>query len=281
MKYALLLILSIFVLVRPARADDNTGVVAIRSGPIVLRADRAYILLRVDQTQSNLVAIQPVFLRIPTEAEAADYLAAKQAAFARELPTIEKDRGVEPVSVPPTIDQYAFDYKGPRNVFAVTKGMSLEGKGSFHTYLLQIDPGDYVFYGSSAVTLSRAASVLDTCNCLGTVGFHAAAGVITDLGTFLFDSVGQKSVIPELAPETGLGKSFGNEVIGAAIRPAAKDTTVPSLLMNSPRKPARYFAIGSFVEPGTDNINRLAPIPGVMHYANGHIVDETTGHVLR
>lgn len=282
MKHVVLLILSIFILARPAHADNDTGVVPIRSGPLTLRPDRAYILLRVDQTQSNLVPVQPVFLRTPTDAEAARYLAAKQAAFTRDLQKlVEENKREGSGDAQPTIDHYAFDYDGPKNVFAVTRGMSLEGKGSFHIYLLEVTPGDYIFYGSSAATLSRSESVLDTCNCLGTVGFHADGGIITDLGTFLFDAVDQKSTIPELAAETGLGKSFGNEVIGAAVRPAAKDVAIPSLITNLPKKSAAYYAIGTIVEPGTDNINRLAPVAGVMHYANGRVVDEATGAILR
>lgn len=281
MKRFILLILSIFVLAGAARADDQTGVIAIRSAPIILRPDRAYILLRVDQTQSTLAAIQPVFLRTPTDAEAASYLAAKQAAFTRDLPEIiERNRKEGSGGAQPTIDQYVFDYKGTKNVFAVTKGMSLEGKGDFHTYLLELSPGNYIFYGSSAATLPSSASVLDTCNCLGTVGFHAEAGIITDLGTFLFDGVSRKSAIAELAAETGLGESYGNEVIGAAIRPAGKEAIVPSPVTGLPRKPAVYYAVGTFVEPGTDNINRLAPISGVMHYSNGHVVDDATGNIL-
>ncbi|GAA0329449.1 hypothetical protein GCM10009087_44570 [Sphingomonas oligophenolica] len=279
MKHAFLLILSIFVLASPAYAKDETGVIAIRSAPIVLRPDQAYILLRIDQTQSSLAAVQPVFLRAPTDAEAARYLAAKQAAFTRDLPELiaeNKKQG----NAPPIIDQYAFNYEGPKNVFVVTKGTSLEGKGDFRTYLLELSPGDYIFYGSSAATLSSSASVLDTCNCLGTVGFHAEAGVITDLGTFLFDGVSRKSAIPELAAETGLGESYGNDVIGAAIRPATKDAIVPSAVTSLARKPAAYYAVGTFVEPGTDNINRLAPIPGILHYSNGRVVDDATGSIL-
>jgi hypothetical protein len=280
MRYVALLVLSIFMLAQPASADDGTGVIAIHSGSIVLRPDRAYILLRVDQTQSNLAPIQPVFLRTPTEAEAASYLAAKQAACSRDLPRIDKHQKGAMGNSLPTIAQCEFNYKGPKNVFAVTKSMSFEGKGDFHIYLLEIDSGDYIFYGSSAATLSSSASVLDTCNCLGTVGFHATPGLITDLGTFLFDAVDQKSTIPELTAETGLGKSFGNEVIGAAVRPAERATSAPSLLTTLPRRPAIYYAVGTYVEPGTDNINRLAPIPGVMHYSNGRVVDEATGNIL-
>jgi len=268
-----------FVLALPAFADDGTGVIAVHAGAIVVRPDRAYILLRVDQTQSRLAPIQPVFLRTPTEAEAANYLAAEQAACRGAPPAADKSQKEATSNASPPIGHCAFEYKGPKNVFAVTKGMSFEGKGDFHLYLLEIIPGDYVFYGSSAATLS-GAPVLDTCNCLGTVGFHAAPGVITDLGTFLFDTVEQKSAIPELAAETGWGKSFGNEVIGAAIRPADKDIAVPAPLATFPRVPAVYHAVGSYVEPGTDNINRLAPIPGVLHYTNGRVVDEMSGSIL-
>lgn len=278
MKHLALLLLSMFALALPAFADDGTGVIAIHAGAIAVRPDRAYILLRVDQTQSKLAPTQPVFLRTPTEAEAANYLAAKQATCPGAPPAGDKSQKEAANNASPPIQQCEFEYKGPKNVFAVTKGMSFEGKGDFHLYLLEIIPGDYVFYGSSAATLS--GSVLDTCNCLGTVGFHAAPGVITDLGTFLFDTVEQKSTIPELAAETGWGKSFGNEVIGAAIRPADKNIAVPALVATFPRNPAVYHAVGSYVEPGTENINRLAPIPGVLHYANGRVVDEASGSIL-
>jgi hypothetical protein len=67
--------------------------------------------------------------------------------------------------------------------------------------LIEVDPTDYIIYGSTD------GGDLETCNCLGTVGFHADAGVITDLGTILFDDSDAVSEIPELAPITGVTES--------------------------------------------------------------------------
>lgn len=274
MKLFLRAMLVVCFVTTPVHAADKAGIVPIQAGPVVIRPDRAYLLLRVDETNSGLAPALPVFLRKPSDAEVADYDTAKKAAYERDLPNLTKRSAVAGSVKPPNIDAYHFTYDNTHNLFTIPHNMSLESSNNFHVYLIEVDPTDYFIYGSTN------GYVLDTCNCLGTVGFHAYAGVITDLGTILFDDPESVSRIPELAPITGVGKIGGNVIIATAVRPASKDTAVPAIAAGLARKHAAYYAVGPFAEPGAENIFRLAPIPGVMHYAEGRAVDDVTGHVL-
>lgn len=274
MKSSWLVMLMLSALTVQAHAADTLGVVAIQSTPAVLRADRAYLLLRIDETKSGMSPALPVFLRKPSDTEVADYVAAKKAAYEDDLPDLIKQNAKSGTGKPPSIDTYPFTYRGRPNLFSIQHKMGIEGPKKFRVYLIEVDPTDYIIYGSTD------GGDLETCNCLGTVGFHADAGVITDLGTILFDDSDAVSEIPELAPITGVTRVGGNVIIATAVRPAGKDTVVPALATGLARKNAAYYAVGPFVEPGASNIFRLAPIAGVMHYANGRVIDDATGKIL-
>lgn len=285
------LLLSLFLglipLATPAlaqKAEDE--LVALKGdAPIQRRPDRAYFLLRTNMT------VSPVFLRIPGDAEIAKYDAARREAFAKAEPKLIRHReGVlaqkaeaegkglkfkQAIPPVPSLDNFDFAYDGIRNVQTVNISRAIEKTDGERTVLVEAKPGTYVIYGLGL------SDIFQTCLCLGSVSFPAEPGKITDLGTLLVASADKPSPIPELAGETGFGPSMNGHLVtwAAAIRPAGTTTHVPAALAGQPITAAAYRAQGKFVAGFSFAINRLAPIPGVLGYDRGKVIDLATGKV--
>lgn len=253
---------------------------------VSIKPDKAYILYRTNATGHG-----PAFMRIPTRAELDAYAQAKREAFEKDKPKLiaarEKiiaqkaadetagrpSRAIVPPE--PTLDSYDFVYTDVLNLQGLDPGKALEKGEGERVMLLEATPGDFVLYGTGW------RNVITTCMCLGTVGFSARAGEIVDLGTILVDIAWQKSAVPELAGETGLGASVNGHLalFAMALRPAAVGGAKPAALASLTVQPAKFRAVGSFVAPGLFNINRLAPVPGVLAYDEGRVVDVQSGKV--
>ncbi len=284
-KVLLALLTAVFPIVASAHAED---MVEIRGDkPIAIRTDRAYLLFR-----SNSNSISPVFLRIPTNAEMSHYTAAKQAAFKAAEPKLIRARqeiiarkaqaekagvkfnkAIPPVPSPENFD---FVFDEIKNTQTVNMGRVLDKSSDQWTMLVETMPGDYVIYGIGF------GDFFQTCLCLGTVSFAAAAGKITDMGTVLIGSAASKAPQPELANETGFGPSMSGHVVtwAAAIRPVSPSTPVSALLAGKPVVPANYRATGKFVAGFSFTVNRLAPMPGVLGYDRGNVVDLVSNKVV-
>jgi hypothetical protein len=70
-------------------------------------------------------------------------------------------------------------------------------------------------------------------------------------------------------------------ILGEALVPATATSPVPDSLRSFPIERAEYHAVGLFHEPGAGSINRLAPIPGILRYDAGKVIDERTGQAVR
>jgi hypothetical protein len=283
------LLLASLVSAAPAKSGDHF--VEIKAGdPITIRPDRAYLLFRTNSKETRVfVGISPVFLRIPTAAEMDAYDAAKRSAFAKAEAGLKRkrddvlaqkaaaERSGQPFTkaVPPvpTVDTFNFVYDGIRNLYSPRLGRALEKPADERVLLIEALPGEYVFYGWGM------AETLNMCLCLGTVSFSAEAGTITNLGTLLVDAAAEPSSIPELKAMSGLGASMNGRVVLhiSAVRPATSTTPIPSALAGKPIVPARYRATGKFVSPFALGINRLAPIPGILGYDRGTVLDLVSG----
>lgn len=231
----------------------------IRSGEVpAIRGDRAYLLLRIDTSISRFSAS---ILRVPGADEIAAYQTAKRAAHAKAGPRAGP------------LDSFAFSYKGRPNLFEFASGQHYFKDGAIAVSLAEVSPGDYIFYGESV------RGYLYECFCLGTLRFEVRAGEVVDLGTMLIAYASKPSAIPELAGETNLGPSaFMDYALWAvALRPAGASAAVPAGLDATKVRPARLRAVAPFVEANTMLINRLAPIPGVLAYDGGRVIDVTTG----
>lgn len=148
-------------------------------------------------------------------------------------------------------------------------GRAFEKGAEQRTMLIEAVPGSYVVLGIGY------ANIMQTCLCLGTVSFAAEPGRITDLGTMFMFAASEESPFPELAGETGLGASMNGHIFlwAAAIRPSAPGTPVPAVPGGMPVAPAGYRATGKFVVPFAFGVNRLAPIPGILGYDRGDVLD--------
>lgn len=284
----LLLALTLAVASSPAAfakpADEMTEIRG--DSPVTLRADRAYFLFRTS------TGVSPVFLRIPTDAEMQAYDVARREAFAKAEPELIRKRQSaiarkeaaeaagqkSGIAIPPvpTLDEYNFVYDKVRNAQTIRMSQAFETTGKEKVMLVEALPGQYVLYGLGY------GEIFHTCLCLGTVSFTAKPGQIADLGTLFVASASEKSDIAELASETGFGPSMNGHIVtwSAAVRPATASTPVPPLLAGKPLAPANYRATGKFVAGFSFNVNRLAPIPGILGYDKGNVVDLTNNSVV-
>lgn len=255
------------------------------NAPLVMKSDQAYLLFRMSSG-----GMEPNFLRIPTAVELEVYDQAKRDAFVKAEPALIKERDdqilkqsdakkrgavfAEAIPPVPSLDNFRFSYFGIKNRQNIDAGRAYIKAKPANTFLVEAVPGRYVLYGAGW----QAAT--STCLCLGTVGFMAEPGVITDLGEIIIAYAHKKSDRPELAGETGLGPSVnrGHHLLFAvAVKPALSITNVPATLPKDKIRPAIYHAVGKYVTSAAFNINRLAPIPGVLAYQNGRVIDAKTG----
>lgn len=280
------LFLLLFMVAAPAFAHGDLR--EIREGePVALRPDRAYLLFRTLQPQ-GVVPNSPVFMRIPTAAELNRYREARRAAYEAALPRLIQEyeqarlrQGAgRPVPQPPSFETFNFVGSEQQNTdFVALQRPYVRGRPE-SLYLVETIPADYVFYG---LRYGDGGGWLHVCWCLGTVGFSAEAGAITDLGYILSDRIHNVSALPELRAESGYGPSVYGPLIlwGGTVRPVRPDSSVPAALRVLPIRPARYRAVGRFLEPRAMAINRLAVVPGILEYdGRGRVVDPTTGRTV-
>ncbi len=260
-----LMMAALLALVVPAaaHAQDGPAFQHFRAGAaITLAPDKAYFLIRMPE-ESVSTKLQPVFLRKPSAAELAAYREAKLAAHSKA----GKDAG--------PIASFDFEYTAATNLFQIENGKFLAKEGNDRLFLIAAEPGDYVFYGAGF------NKFLWQCNCMGTVSFTAEAGKITDLGAILITLAWKPSGFPELAEDTGLGPKMRQDyaMFAVGVRLGTGKSGLAQLA-SLPVQPAEYHAVGAFREPARLLANRLAPIPGVLGYDKGAVIDLRTGKVV-
>lgn len=263
--FLLVATLSLALPVQTTAASKVDGVVYHETAPASLNPNKAYFLFTSSRAKSGVLTITHAMLRVPSEAELEDYRRARLAAYEKALPKLTKQaKGASVMS----LEEFDFRHDGPENLFAFDLGKTL-GKpadGIDGTYLVEVPPGEYVFYGIGVGT-----RLLSVCNCLGTVRFEAKAGEITHLGGLYADKSHKQSPVPHI--EDGLGEDMFRYgfVLSQAVVPANKGSAVPPTLAAFPLTLAKYYAVGPFRDPAALGINRLAPIPGVLEYEGGRV----------
>lgn len=292
MRFLLALLLLAAPAVHAAPAVDE--MIEIEAGKAVtIRPDRAYLLFRRVRPE-GVLSIEPIFLRIPSDSEMARYAAARRQAWLRAEPDLVRKReaqlrkkaeaeaaGTEykgEITPPPSLENFNFVYDEVANVRRVdTDRAFVKGKPE-SVYLVEVLPGDFVLYGASYGSAAVKPSLF-ACMCLGTVGFTAPAGSITDLGYFMGDRADKLSKIPELKDETGLGSGSVaiHAPLAATVRPVRADTQLPEGIAAASVRPAQYRAVGRFVDPRAITIARLGAVPGILAYEGRRVVDVKTG----
>lgn len=262
---------------------------------VIIKPDRAYILFRTNRALAR-AGIAPVLMRVPTSDEMSRYDQARGLAFALALPKLQQERAkvlarktvaevagkpfTDTIPPEPTVDTFEFAWDGAVNIENADLGKSyLKGEDE-QVYLIELRPGDYVVYGASLGGIIRPG--LHVCFCLGTVGFTAKPGQIADMGYFLSDVVKMRSRIPELAPESDFGPSSDPSLVllGGTVRPAAAGLAVPAGIPVTAVHVAEYRAIGRYFNPGAMGVNRLVPVPGVLGYDRGKVLDLRSGRTV-
>lgn len=268
----------------PAAAKPADELIEIAGGkPVVVRPDRAYLLFRITR-HPGTTPLEPLLMRVPSDGEIARYEAARADAFATALPRLTReyesaaaryrqrsgtdDADAEPAPQPPALESFAFAWDDVANLQDVDFGRTFAKAPPEETFLVEALPGDYVLYG---FTPSTGLPRLMVCMCLGTVGFAAKAGEVTDLGYLISDFAYRASKSPEL---------LGKQGYLGTVRPVREGSSMPPALASARVVPAAYRAVGRFFTPNAVNIARLAAVPGVLAYDGGTVIDAATGQAV-
>jgi hypothetical protein len=237
---------------------------------IVPQPGMAYIYYRSD------VKGMAAFLRTVDEAQHADFVAKRAAAFAkahekylRKKATWDKtpvEQRVGEAPEEPTDATFAFPAPELDNFVSVNPGRVVVDQKSNYAYLLMVKPGEYTYYG--AVSLGYAA-VGGTCMCMGSVRFEVKADQIVDLGKFTAVFKDPDQAGGALPDKTEL-------VSHVALLPGATTSQFAVNLPKLPVVPAVYHAAYKMPNYHGVNIDRLLPVPGVLGYKRDEVIDLST-----
>lgn len=248
---------------RPAVAiDPAVSYVMVRSPgqtPLMLlrepdAADRAAWQARRDEAFADEVRRYPGALR--------RYQIRRQAWAETGRRGRLPDPPVEPTDANfqfPPIEPEMMLLIGPLNRFAK------EGES---TYLSEIRPGTYHIYGP--LTALPGLPAIGYCLCMGTVKFEVLPNGITDMGRIVndvghhirqFDDQAQ----PQMDPDTA--------VTPFVLEPASTDSPRDPRLAAATVRPAEYSASRQFPNYFGLIVDRINPVPGVIAYRRGEIID--------
>lgn len=229
---------------------------------VEIHNDRAYLLFRVSKSSTGWLT--PVFLRVPSADEIASYDAAKRIAYAKAG------------SKAGQYDDFVFQNGKFNNIYGISAGDAIADDGATRTYLVEVQPSNYVLVGVGT------RSLMWTCFAQGTVQASARGGVVTDLGTLLFDRADRPATAPELASVTNLGSMARMDYLmfAGAVRPVSVSEASPASLRGVAIVAADYRAAPPFFLASALFSNFLAPLPGVLEYRRGEVYDVKAQAVL-
>lgn len=115
-----------------------------------------------------------------------------------------------------------------------------------------------------------------TCMCMGSVSFELVAGQVVDIGSL--DYPGLLGI--RVAPET-IGALLAQGRTTLRLTPPQPGQSYPQPLTGLPIRPAELRAAGKLANFHGIQIDRLTPIPGVLDYRQGEVIDVRTGEALR
>jgi len=273
-------VLAAALLAVPAAAKEKPPVFvetkAVKDQPAVaLDPAKAYVLLR-SEVQT------PMYLtKVPTAEDQATYDRTRAAAlvearekYAKKLASWQREKeyasntpgtrvGERPVE--PTEENFEFTpfplmaavAIGPVNRFA-KKGAS--------TYLQEVTPGSYRVYGFMSV--QPGAAPFGDCFCMGSIGFDARPGEITDLGVVGKAELPDRPDGDSSYPMTMMAKQTLFVPAGAdmPLDPRLSGATVVRATFRPAGKMPNYFGLA---------ISRVPAMPGVMRYDGDRMVDLT------
>lgn len=237
------------------------------------------------------------FLRVPDEGTRAEHKKDWDEAFekarkkypeqlrswqTRANIAVQTKKKVPDKPVEPTAENFSIDPIELRDMvnfgpmFIYSKDDTV---GRFN-YLNQVKPGTYIFYGPLLMQPGMVSGGL--CFCMGTVKFEVKAGVITDLGNYLFAAPTQTknwdvaSVEAWRRAEEKAAKK-GEPVEAPGMAPPALAFGVPDSLKGLPVVQAEFHAHGKLNNYYALPITRMQPVPGVLGYRRDTVIDLRTG----
>ncbi len=222
------------------------------SGPVQINPTLSYVLFRLAQKSEMR------FLRIPTQAERAKQEANRAFELVRAQ-SKNPDLTEAEFQLPP-LELY--------NFINTTMGPVFDKQDGQYLYLIAVRPVSYVIYGH--MWLSGPGDA-ETCFCLGTVQFDARAGQVVDIGRIRLNDDWDGTPLP---PNPAGNRPFALIPPGPGIVPPG------DRLQGVTITPARFHATGKMPNYFGALIDRLPPIPGVLDYDRGTVIDVASGHRL-
>lgn len=255
------------------------------AGKTILDPTRGYIL------GSYPVRFQGTFIRVPEAEDWAAYRADWEKAFAKAQKDYErkmkewkvfaenaKAQGQRAPSKPAIITRDTFSIGpiearmlvsfGPGDDYLKDKAVPV------YRYLNVVRPGTYIWYGPFVLIGGG------TCYCMGTVKFEVKAGVITDTGDFLL-SVARYEGLTMDDKSNRLPDRFSASPDGIGeVGPEAAHYGIPGTLSALPGAQAEFHAAGKLNNLFSLMISRARPIPGILGYRRGEVIDLRTGQPI-
>jgi hypothetical protein len=213
------------------------------------------------------------FIKAPSDADRAEYQADWDKAFAKAQKkyasalkywqaqrAAKQPTGERPIEPTPAtfsigeIERRLTVGYGPMFVFEKAEDDAV-------SYLMQVEPGTYTYYGPIMIVPNGAAA--GSCFCMGTVAFEVKPGAITNLGDFL--SLGWADdeamrLTAAVAPPPGRNAAPASYPVPAAL---AKYTVTPAD-WRAAGKLNNFFGIA---------VSRMPPVEGVLGYERDRVID--------
>lgn len=277
--------LSLAGLASPARADKDpppAPTMAIEeknlvSGKYKIDPAQGYIFLRTDGRSNG------AFVRIPDEQDLADYTAVFERSFAKAVKTYESQAAgyekavtfaqqrnlIVPLKpVKPERETYSVGDIGQRTLVNVGPmyAFSKNAATDEYSYLQQVKPGTYIYYGPVFVGANGVGS--GVCFCMGSVRFEVKAGQITDLGDFLSVAPDQTAQVPS---------DMDPKLVSRLHGPGTPRYGLPASLAAYPSARAEFHASGKLNNFYGLMVSRMQPVPGVLAYQRDVAIDVVSG----
>lgn len=144
-----------------------------------------------------------------------------------------------------------------------------------YRYLTAVKPGTYIWYGPFALIGTGS------CYCMGTVKFEVKAATITDTGDFLLDVARYDGLTMDGKLNKEPGRFSSSPDGDGEIGPDAAHYGIPQSLSAFPAVRAEFHAAGKMNNIFSIMVSRLRPIPGILGYRRGEVVDLRTGQVIQ
>ena len=263
-----------------AQARDQLG----QRDAVTIDPQRAYIYYR------SFERLTVNFIREVSEAERAEWIAAREAAFpqaaarnARAIARWDREgaecqgrdafspfcQGRGPRPEPLTMENFPFPAPETDNFVAVEGGRPFTRSETENSYFIAVEPGTYILYGSMAQTSNGNVGV---CMCMGSVKFEARAGEIVDIGEIRFPR-------NEAVREGREWSLYGpNRLSTLSVDPATDAMLVPDRLAGFPMVRAELRAADKLTNYFALEIDRHPEIPGILSYERDRVIDARTGN---